>query len=105
MNMRSLQFSDASFDVVLDKGLVDFMLYMEDDEGAETDFEPVCREVDRVLAPAGLYVLVLLGREEGRRARLEGVEGLRWSVQGTARLSQATDTLEESHLYIVKKLR
>jgi len=109
MDVRRMQYPDASFDVCVDKGLLDTLLCMRDgEEVAKAAFS----EIYRILKPSGALVLVSHGGPEGR-APLFQTEKLNWQLQQpVARVpkprkqteAETKKELEEFHfVYVVTK--
>ena len=61
LNRSCLQFSDASFGVVVDKGGLDALMGEDSAEGTEAGAK-LLAEVSRVLAPQGVYLCVTLAQ-------------------------------------------
>ena len=61
MDVRNLQFKDGTFDVVIDKALLDAMVC---GDGAKGNTESMLKEIHRVLSPTGVYICISHGKEE-----------------------------------------
>ncbi|KAG9300233.1 hypothetical protein G9A89_011306 [Geosiphon pyriformis] len=76
MDVRSLTFPDASFDIVIDKGTMDALLCDKGDvwNPADDVIENARQEVDevvRVLKPGGKFIYITFGQPHFRRRHLE----------------------------------
>ncbi|XP_070989044.1 EEF1A lysine methyltransferase 4 isoform X1 [Oncorhynchus clarkii lewisi] len=85
MDARQLSFTDASYDVVLEKGTLDAMLVEEKDPwkvSSETAclIDQVLREVSRVLKPGGRFLSVTFAQPHFRK-RLYARHDYCWSVR------------------------
>lgn len=60
MDVRNMQFPDASFDVVIDKALLDAMVC---GDGAVLSVQQMLSEIHRVLTPTGTYTCITHGKE------------------------------------------
>jgi len=76
MNMCALDFGDASFNVVLDKGTMDSILC---GKGSITNVAAMCMEVSRVLKPDGVFIIVSYGIP-GNRLQYLQEETYKWRV-------------------------
>ena len=63
MDVRSLQFEDNTFDVVIDKGTFDSVLC---GDGSAPNAEQMLNEVHRVLSANGVYICITYGVPESR---------------------------------------
>ncbi|XP_015727265.1 EEF1A lysine methyltransferase 4 [Coturnix japonica] len=88
MDMRSLTFPDASFDVVLEKGTLDVLLVEETDpwhvspRGAAA-MHRVLAEVSRVLRPGGRFLSITFAQPHFRIPHY-AQEAFGWSLRHTA---------------------
>jgi len=73
MDMLKTSFSDASFEVIVDKGALD-ALAAEDTPSVQADTKQLFAEVTRLLRPGGVYICVSLLQDHI----------LQWLVEGTA---------------------
>lgn len=85
MDARQLSFTDASYDVVLEKGTLDAMLVEEKDPwkvSSETAclIDQVLREISRVLKPGGRFLSVTFAQPHFRK-RLYARHDYCWSVR------------------------
>ncbi len=76
MNICALDFADASFNVVLDKGTLDSILC---GEGSINNVANMCMEVSRVLKPDGVFLIVSYGIPDNRLQYLQE-ETYKWRV-------------------------
>lgn len=76
MNMCALEFGDASFNVVLDKGTMDSILC---GKGSIENVAKMCNEVSRVLKPDGVFIIVSYGIPSNRLQYLQE-ENYKWRV-------------------------
>ncbi|PNH11513.1 Methyltransferase-like protein 13 [Tetrabaena socialis] len=74
---RMPEFLDCQFGSVIDKGTVDALLCSKE---AEADLSAMFREVSRVLAPGGVFLLVTLGGP-AQRLQLVNRAEFGWTVQ------------------------
>lgn len=74
MNVTDMQFSENTFDVVIDKGCMDSILC---GEGSTNNVGKMCSEVSRVLKEKGIYIVVTYGIPENRLSYLEK-DDYRW---------------------------
>ena len=58
MDARSLQFKDGTFDLVIDKSLLDALAC---GDGASVNVAQMLSEVHRVLTPNGVYICITRG--------------------------------------------
>ena len=63
MDVRNLQFTDGSFAVVIDKGTFDCIRC---GDGADLSAEQMLLEIERVLAPNGVYICISHGSPPSR---------------------------------------
>ena len=71
MNCTAMEYKDATFDSVLDKGTLDSILC---GEGSTANVAKYCREVSRVLTEKGVFVVVSYGIPDNRLSYLENEE-------------------------------
>lgn len=76
MNMCALDFGDATFNVVLDKGTMDSILC---GKGSIENVSKMCQEVSRVLKPDGVFIIVSYGMPCNRLQYLQE-ETYKWRV-------------------------
>ncbi|GAB5033170.1 protein kinase domain protein, partial [Nannochloropsis oceanica] len=76
MDMCALDFGDASFNVVLDKGTMDSILC---GKGSITNVTSMCMEVSRVLKSEGIFIIVSYGIPSNRLQYLQE-ERYKWRV-------------------------
>eukprot|EP00624_Nannochloropsis_granulata_P006983 evm.model.NODE_5768_length_38717_cov_23.994007.6 len=116
MNMCALDFGDASFNVVLDKGTMDSILC---GKGSITNVASMCMEVSRVLKPDGVFIIVSYGIPSNRLQYLQE-ERYKWQVSvhsvvkpsatassssssTTSDAADATDASSVHYVYICQK--
>lgn len=78
MDVRNLGFKDGSFDVVIDKALMDAMAC---GDGALGNVQNMLSEVHRVLTPTGTYICISHGVDSSRKKYLKNVSKFNWSRQ------------------------
>ena len=76
MDVRSLQFEDNTFDVVIDKGTFDSVLC---GDGSAPNAEQMLNEVHRVLSANGVYICITYGVPESRLSFFQKKE-YEWTV-------------------------
>merc|ERR1712060_1024841 len=91
MDATQMSFPDESFDVVIDKGTLD-ALY----SGALPMVKAAIAEIERILRPGGVYIMVTFGSVE-RRQELKDVN---WASFETHVI---TKDLQEHYVHIMKK--
>mmetsp|Transcript_22009 Transcript_22009/g.21701 ORF Transcript_22009/g.21701 Transcript_22009/m.21701 type:complete len:159 (-) Transcript_22009:30-506(-) len=110
MDGRNMEFDDATFDAVIDKGTLDAILC---GENSTTHANKMISEVYRVLSPTGVYVAITYGQPPHRYPYLDKSE-YNWeitvhqvqkpTIASTAAL--ATDDRDQPnvhYLYVCKK--
>lgn len=75
MDVRNMQFKDASFDAVIDKALLDAMVCTD---GANQNVSLMLSEIHRVLNPTGVYICVSHGTEAQRKKYLKNLKKYNW---------------------------
>lgn len=110
MNCAALNYPDASFSTVVDKGTLDCLLC---GENSTANTGRYTHEVARVLKPGGVFIVVSYGAPENRLSYLEGDYGWFVSVQtiqkptiNTAGLPEAAgggDSSNVHYVYVCKK--
>lgn len=63
MDIRRLDFNDASFDMVIDKAVLDAVICSD---GSKTNVTSMLSEIYRVLKPGGYYICLSHGKENQR---------------------------------------
>lgn len=63
MDARKLEFTDSSFDAIIDKGTLDSILC---GENSSQNANMMLKEIERVLAPGGVYICISFGVPEQR---------------------------------------
>ena len=109
MDVTSLEHPDEFFDCVIAKGTVDAILC---GEGSTANMAEMCKEVSRVLAPNGVFIIVSYGAPDNRRDYLEQEE-YGWTVRetitvpkpqiSTAAAVDAKDATSVHYIYICEK--
>lgn len=108
MNVTDMQFSENTYDVVIDKGCMDSILC---GEGSTNNVGKMCSEISRVLKDKGIYIVVTYGIPENRLSYLEK-DDYRWKVhvqtvpKPTISTTAQSDNKEASavhYIYICKK--
>lgn len=110
MDVRSLEFSDGSFDSVVDKGTLDSVLC---GDGSTANTMKMLSEIYRVLGPNGVYIAISYGAPAQRLRYLEKPE-FAWNVTEhqvakptiSATLMLATDDRDQPnvhYIYVCKK--
>ncbi len=109
MNCSALNYPDASFNAVIDKGTLDCLLCGENSTAITGRYT---HEVARVLKPGGVFIVVSYGAPENRLSYLEGDYGWFVSVQtipkptiNTAGLPDtvSSDSTSCHYVYVCKK--
>ena len=107
MNVTALDFPDATFDVVIAKGIIDTILC---GEGSTVNTTKMCNEVCRVLKPKGCFFVVSYGIPENRMSCLERETLNGWVITTHTILKPNTtatatgETLETFHyIYVCLK--
>lgn len=67
MDVRQLAFEDGSFDTIIDKGTLDSMMC---GDSAAADAPAMLREITRVLAPGGVFIMITYGEPSVRLPHL-----------------------------------
>jgi SAM-dependent methyltransferase len=93
MNCCALNFPDASFDAVIDKGTLDSILCSE---ASTANSGRYTHEVARVLKPGGVFIIVSQGAPEIRMSYLEGDYGWSTSISTIPKPSISTAGLPEA---------
>ena len=75
MDVRNMQFPDSSFDIVIDKALLDAMVC---GDGAPLNVQQMLSEIHRVLTPTGTYICITHGQESQRKKFLKNVNKFNW---------------------------
>ena len=70
-----MQFPDSSFDIVIDKALLDAMVC---GDGAPLNVQQMLSEIHRVLTPTGTYICITHGQESQRKKFLKNVNKFNW---------------------------
>ncbi|KAL1725285.1 S-adenosyl-L-methionine-dependent methyltransferase [Schizophyllum commune] len=101
MDIRDLQFPDASFDIAIDKATMDAMLTYKGDpwNPPENVVEDCMKEVDevvRVLRPGGTFIYLTFGQPHFRKRYLDKRPGT------TLEVCELGDTWNY-YLYILRK--
>nr|CCA16443.1 putative methyltransferase [Albugo laibachii Nc14] len=76
MDICNLEFSDESYDTVVDKGTMDSILC---GEGSTANISKMCQEINRVLKPNGVYFVISYGIPDNRLTYLENKDN-GWKV-------------------------
>ena len=77
MDLRSMDFNDGSFDVALDKAVLDVVLC---GEGAAENAAKLLSEVARVLRPNAVLLLLSSSPPESRMTLLQGALATGWTI-------------------------
>jgi len=78
MDTRNLEFDEATFDAVIDKGTLDSLLC---GENSTAHANKMISEVYRVLSPTGVYVVVSYGQPPNRLIFLDKPDLYNWDVE------------------------
>eukprot|EP01127_Copromyxa_protea_P024573 TRINITY_DN9753_c0_g1_i1.p1 TRINITY_DN9753_c0_g1~~TRINITY_DN9753_c0_g1_i1.p1 ORF type:complete len:219 (-),score=40.22 TRINITY_DN9753_c0_g1_i1:6-662(-) len=98
MDIKNLDFEDHSFDIVLDKGTLDTLIY---GKSQQSDISAVLNEIHRVLKPKGKYLAISDEDPELRLPILQnGNRGWNASVRS---LSEDDHLSIEYFLYVLTK--
>eukprot|EP00899_Mesostigma_viride_P010048 jgi/Mesvir1/19044/Mv12806-RA.1 len=96
MDIRKMSFADSTFAAVIDKGLLDTLL---NSNNSAQDVGAALREVHRVLAPGGRYLLFTHSEVEARREHLMLGE-LGWTLAGSHPIQK---NMAVFHLHVLQK--
>jgi len=105
MDARAMELPDACFDVIIDKALFDSQLCSENNLN---DAAVMVSEMDRVLKPGGVYIVISHGMPATRLAYLQK-KGVNWDVETKEIEKFPIDGYEEQgpsashHMYICTK--
>jgi endothelin-converting enzyme len=100
MDVRHMAFPKASFDIIFDKGTIDSIVC------GPSPFDMVertLREVERVLAPAGLFIVVSLAKPASRIAMFR-IPQLPWHRHKTLYLPDPNQPGAFHYVYIFQKM-
>ena len=75
MDVRSMAFKDATFDLVIDKALLDAMVCTD---GANSNVNLMLADIHRVLNPSGTYICVSHGTEAQRKKYIKNLKKYNW---------------------------
>ena len=100
MDIKKLDFKDAEFDFVLDKGTLDALVCGED---AEEAMFTACCEYMRVLKPGGIAYVISLGQADTRREYFELERDHPWIFDGFDLLDK--EFAPGSHYHVYKLIK
>lgn len=98
-NVRKMQFQDNTYDVVLEKSVIDALVTRDDDEDAV--FETLS-EYTRVLKPGCYAYVISFGQAEDRENYFKN-EKRSWIYEGFVKLPREVAPNNYRHIYIIKK--
>jgi len=78
MDVRDMSFKDGSFDVVIDKALLDCIICGPEPQKVS---EAMLSEINRVLTPTGSFLCVSHGDEASRKKYIKNVKKFRWKYK------------------------
>lgn len=106
MDVRKLEFADATFDVVIDKGTMDSVLC---GEGSTKNCNQMCKEMSRVLKPGGTYIVISYGQPDYRLNYFDKPE-YNWNIlpaqsvpKPTVSVVEEADPANVHYIYIMTK--
>jgi ubiquinone/menaquinone biosynthesis C-methylase UbiE len=100
MDCKAMTFPQSSFDVVFDKGTIDSLICGPNPiESVRTTL----REVERVLAPAGLFIVISLG-SPATRLRIFRRPKLPWHLHETMNVEDPDQPATRYYVYIFQKM-
>jgi len=103
MNVLKMDFEDASFDSVIDKGTLDAILC---GDGSVQNAEKMFTEISRILKPGGVFLDITYGSPESRLNHLERSQ-FKWSVSsatvGKSTSAKAPSTDDVHYIYVMTK--
>ena len=106
MDATQLRYPPCSFSLLLDKGLLDPLFYLED-EGTATLMDCVVSEAWRVLQPGGVFIVLALGcpqdREQYFCGGIQGPLAAPWKLLLTQQVKEGTDTHSACYVYVLQK--
>jgi ubiquinone/menaquinone biosynthesis C-methylase UbiE len=103
MDARKLEFTDSSFDAIIDKGTLDSILC---GENSSQNANMMLKEIERALAPGGVYMCISFGLPEQREPHFKK---LLWEIKtSTIAKPQSNEQEEEKaaqyfYIYIYRK--
>ena len=77
MDVRDLQFPNASFDIVIDKSLMDCMVC---GDAPKENIHRMLTQIHRVLTPTGTYFCISHGKQSKRKKYLKNVKKFQWKI-------------------------
>lgn len=106
MDVRTLEFADNTFDVVIDKGTLDSVLC---GEGSTGNCNKMCREISRVLKGGGTYIVISYGQPDYRLNYFDKPE-YNWNIlpaqsvpKPTVSVVEEQDPANVHYIYIMTK--
>jgi len=78
MDVRDMSYKDGSFDVVIDKALLDSIICGPEPQRVS---EAMLSEINRVLTPTGMFFCVSHGDEASRKKYIKNVKKFRWKYK------------------------
>eukprot|EP01119_Soliformovum_irregulare_P005009 TRINITY_DN16308_c0_g1_i1.p1 TRINITY_DN16308_c0_g1~~TRINITY_DN16308_c0_g1_i1.p1 ORF type:complete len:223 (-),score=47.15 TRINITY_DN16308_c0_g1_i1:14-595(-) len=96
MDVNTMAFADAMFDVVLEKGVIDAFACGED------RFDLGASECCRVLKPGGIFISITWGNPKSRLS-LFHLEALPWKLESHSTLTSLTNQIQLYHIYVLRK--
>eukprot|EP00656_Telonema_subtile_P052463 TRINITY_DN7323_c0_g1_i1.p2 TRINITY_DN7323_c0_g1~~TRINITY_DN7323_c0_g1_i1.p2 ORF type:complete len:125 (+),score=24.14 TRINITY_DN7323_c0_g1_i1:447-821(+) len=106
MDVLSLQYADDHFNAVIDKGTMDSVLC---GEGSTKNVATMCKQISRVLAPGGAYIVVSYGQPDYRLNYFDKPE-YNWTLlpvrsvpKPSVSTDQNTDSADVHYVYIMLK--
>jgi ubiquinone/menaquinone biosynthesis C-methylase UbiE len=99
MDVRKLAFPEAEFQVVFDKGTLDCLFFV-----GENDVNIALGEISRVLKKGGRFICISYVEPEGRRPFLDRVADLRFEVENIIELAKPLPSELKHYIYVVKKI-
>lgn len=98
MDVRKMSFPDGEFQTILDKGTLDCLFYL-----GENDVMTAMTEIARVLKKKGLYICVSCCPPEARRKFFDRPADLRMELEQVIELKKPLASDEPHYMYVVRK--
>ena len=98
MDIRKMSFPDGEFQAIIDKGTLDCLFYL-----GENDVMTAMTEIARVLKKRGVYICVSCCPPEARRKFFDRPADLRLELEKIVELKKPLPSDEPHYVYIVRK--
>eukprot|EP01125_Pyxidicula_operculata_P000814 TRINITY_DN1071_c0_g1_i3.p2 TRINITY_DN1071_c0_g1~~TRINITY_DN1071_c0_g1_i3.p2 ORF type:complete len:410 (+),score=81.13 TRINITY_DN1071_c0_g1_i3:2703-3932(+) len=104
MDVRGLRFDNGKFDVVIDKGCIDCLIFTPNDKATSKQYLHLAlSEASRVLKVGGYYILLSCGINEDAFSKFEVDKKFGWKVLHTSRVEGKTGLNFDVNLIVCKK--